>query len=57
VDLSLGVSQRYETRERFHRWMEEALAATAAGEKGAWAIIDRASGRPIGSTRPPVASR
>ena len=41
----------YRSRERFHRWMEEALAATAAGEEGAWAILDRASGRPIGSTR------
>ena len=41
----------YETRERFHCWMEEALAATAAGTEGAWAIIDRASGRPIGTTR------
>ena len=41
----------YETRERFHRWMEEALAATAAGDEGAFTIVDRASGRPIGSTR------
>ncbi len=41
----------YETRERFHRWMEEALAATASGEEGAWAIIDPASGRPVGRTR------
>ena len=41
----------FETRERFHRWMQEALAATAVGKEGAWAIIDRESGRPIGSTR------
>jgi RimJ/RimL family protein N-acetyltransferase len=41
----------FATRERFHRWIEEALAATAAGEEGAWAILDRASGRAIGSTR------
>ena len=41
----------YETAERFHRWMEETLAATAAGDEGAWAIIERASARPIGSTR------
>jgi len=41
----------YDTRERFHLWMEEALAATAAGAEGAWAILDRASGRPIGTTR------
>ncbi|MBA3420635.1 MAG: GNAT family N-acetyltransferase [Thermoleophilaceae bacterium] len=41
----------YETRERFHRWMEEALAASAAGTEAAWAILSRASGQPIGSTR------
>ncbi len=41
----------FETRERFHRWMQEAFAATAAGEEAAWAIIDGSSGRPIGSTR------
>ncbi|MDQ3587674.1 MAG: GNAT family N-acetyltransferase [Actinomycetota bacterium] len=41
----------YETRERFHRWMEEALAASAAGIEGAWAIVDRPSGQAIGSTR------
>jgi RimJ/RimL family protein N-acetyltransferase len=41
----------FETPERFHQWMQEALAATSAGEEGAWAIVDRASGRPIGSTR------
>lgn len=41
----------YATRERFHNLMEGALAATTAGEEGAWAIIDRASGRAIGSTR------
>ena len=40
-----------ETPERFHRWMQEALAATAEGSEGAWAIIDRAGGTPIGSTR------
>jgi RimJ/RimL family protein N-acetyltransferase len=41
----------YESRERFHAWMEEALAATAAGSEGAWAILDRATSAPIGSTR------
>ncbi|HEX4760267.1 MAG TPA: GNAT family N-acetyltransferase [Thermoleophilaceae bacterium] len=41
----------YESRERFHAWMEEALAATAVGSEGAWAIIDRSTERPIGSTR------
>jgi RimJ/RimL family protein N-acetyltransferase len=41
----------FETPERFHRWMQDALAETAAGREGAWAIIDRQSGAPIGSTR------
>jgi RimJ/RimL family protein N-acetyltransferase len=41
----------YESRERFHAWMEEALAATAAGSEAAWAILDRATEEPIGSTR------
>ncbi|MDQ3768205.1 MAG: GNAT family N-acetyltransferase [Actinomycetota bacterium] len=41
----------YQTREGFHRWMLEALAATATGDEGAWAIIDRTTERPIGSTR------
>lgn len=41
----------YETRELFHRWMAEALAAADAGAEGPWAILERASGRPIGSTR------
>lgn len=40
-----------ETPERFHRWMREALAATAEGSEGAWAILERAAGTPIGSTR------
>lgn len=41
----------FETRERFHHWMQETLAAAAAGSEGPWAIIDRASGQPIGSSR------
>jgi N-acetyltransferase len=41
----------YRSPERFHRWMQDALAETAAGREGAWAIIDRQSGTPIGSTR------
>ncbi len=41
----------YRTPERFHQWMQAALAETVAGREGAWAIIDRASGAPIGSTR------
>jgi len=41
----------FATPDRFHRWMQDALAETAAGREGAWAIIDRESGAPIGSTR------
>jgi len=40
-----------ETRERFHHWMEQALTESAAGREGAFAIVDRQSGTPIGSTR------
>ncbi len=40
-----------ETRERFHLWMEQALAESAAGREGAFAILDRRRGAPIGSTR------
>ncbi|MFN2477946.1 MAG: GNAT family N-acetyltransferase [Pseudonocardiaceae bacterium] len=36
---------------RFHRWMVEAMAATDEGTQVAWAILDRSSGTPIGSTR------
>lgn len=41
----------FESRERFHRWMQEALDASAAGVEVAWAVIDRATGAPIGSSR------
>ncbi len=40
-----------ESAERFHRWMQEALSASASGTEGAFAIRDRATGTPIGSTR------
>ncbi|MGH3549913.1 MAG: GNAT family N-acetyltransferase [Pseudonocardiaceae bacterium] len=40
-----------QTRERFGRWMEQALTESAAGRECAFAIIDRHSGTPIGSTR------
>jgi len=39
------------TPARFHEWMEEALAASAAGGEAAFATIDAANARPIGSTR------
>lgn len=47
----LAFPEAAETPERFHRWMEEALAESAAGREGAFAIVDRATGVPIGSTR------
>ncbi len=40
-----------ESLERFHRWMEEALGAGEDGTEGAWVILERGSGVPIGSTR------
>src|SRR4051812_48436266 len=40
-----------ETPERFHGWFEEALAAAEEGTEVPFATIDRASGRPVGSTR------
>lgn len=40
-----------ESSERFHRWMEEALAAAEEGIEGVWVILERGSGAPIGSTR------
>ncbi len=46
-----GFPNACETPERFHRWMEEALSAAQEGTEGVWAIIDRRSGAPIGSTR------
>lgn len=51
--LPAGVDDAYaaETPERFHRWMEDALAESAAGREGAFAILDRETGAPIGSTR------
>jgi RimJ/RimL family protein N-acetyltransferase len=38
-------------REAFHRWLEEALVEREAGTQVPFAVIDRASGRAIGSTR------
>jgi N-acetyltransferase len=40
-----------ETPKRFHRWFEEALAAAEEGTEVPFATVERASGRPIGSTR------
>ncbi len=40
-----------ENSARFHLWMDEALAAAEGGREGVWAIVERASGTPIGSTR------
>ncbi len=39
------------SRERFHEWMTEALEASAAGVECAFATVDVASGRAIGSSR------
>ncbi len=40
-----------ESREAFHAWLEEALAATRAGTEAAFVTLDAPSARPLGSTR------
>src|SRR5215210_4676191 len=40
-----------ESRETFHAWLEDALAASEAGTEGAFATVDAGTGRPVGSTR------
>jgi RimJ/RimL family protein N-acetyltransferase len=39
------------SRESFSAWFAASLAESEAGREGVFATIDRASGRPIGSTR------
>src|SRR5918998_2008478 len=40
-----------ESRDTFHAWLEDALAASEAGAEGAFATVEARSGRPVGSTR------
>ena len=40
-----------ETREVFHRWIEDAVNRSEAGIEGAFATLDAGTGEPIGSTR------
>ena len=40
-----------ESRERFHAWLEDALAACSAGAEAAFATVDTGTGEPVGSTR------
>lgn len=40
-----------ESREAFHRWFEAALAEAEAGMQAPFAIVSRATGVPVGSTR------
>ena len=39
------------SRERFHAWLEDALAASSAGTEAAFATVEAATGEPVGSTR------
>jgi RimJ/RimL family protein N-acetyltransferase len=39
------------SREDFHAWLEEALERAAAGLDVPFTVLDRAGGRPLGSTR------
>ncbi|CAA9447516.1 hypothetical protein AVDCRST_MAG82-3467 [uncultured Rubrobacteraceae bacterium] len=40
-----------ESGERFHAWLEEALAASSAGTEVAFATVDAGTVEPVGSTR------
>jgi RimJ/RimL family protein N-acetyltransferase len=40
-----------ESRDTFHAWMVEALERSAAGADCAFAVLSRAGGEPLGSTR------
>jgi RimJ/RimL family protein N-acetyltransferase len=40
-----------ESGERFHAWLEDALAAASAGTEAAFATVDAVTGEPVGSTR------
>ncbi len=44
-------SNAAESRENFHRWFEDALAASEAGTEAAFATLDAHTGAPVGSTR------
>jgi RimJ/RimL family protein N-acetyltransferase len=37
--------------ESFHAWLEDALAASAAGTEAVFATVDTGTGKPVGSTR------
>ena len=39
------------SREGFHAWLEDALAASSAGTEAAFATVDVVTGEPVGSTR------
>src|ERR687889_907684 len=39
------------SRQRFHAWLEDALAASSAGTEAAFATVDAGTGEPAGSTR------
>jgi len=50
-DIWRWLPERVETREQMDRWIDDALRAQEAGSEYAFAVVDRATGRPIGSTR------
>jgi RimJ/RimL family protein N-acetyltransferase len=39
------------SRETFHAWLEDALAASSVGTEAAFATVDASTGEPVGSTR------
>jgi len=40
-----------ESRDTFHAWLDDALAASEAGTEGAFATVDAQTNQPVGSTR------
>ncbi len=44
-------SNAAESQESFHRWFQDALAASEAGTEAAFVTLDARTGAPIGSTR------
>src|SRR4028119_523136 len=42
------------SRQKFHAWLEDALAASSAGTEAAFATVDAGTGERVGSTRYPL---
>jgi RimJ/RimL family protein N-acetyltransferase len=51
MDWSLMPVDPSEGQERFHAWLEDALALAERGEQQPFAVLDAETGTPLGSTR------